>query len=173
MSDYKESGGFQMISKTFKKLAVGALMLSTAFAMPAMAGKDFIKKDLRAETTKVAELVGSSLSAENLTFVVHGGNKTLMMAAYRVAQRLDDEGVPIAFLLAPDEDNIDITMSVAFYTKGGYKYSVNTYDNEHITIAETETALYRQARKAYDEDFGTLAGVSNTDAIPDRTLAAR
>ena len=146
-----------MISKTFKTLAVGALMVSTAFAIPAMAGTDFIKKDLRTHDTEVVQLLGEKLSSDKLTFVVHGGNSVLMGAAYRVAQRLDDEGVPVAFLLAPDRDNIDITMSVAFYTKGGYKYAFMAYDNDKNTIAQNEAGLYRQARKAYDEDFGGLA----------------
>ena len=162
-----------MISKTFKKLAVGALMLSTAFAMPAMAGSDFIKKDLRAETTKVVQLVGSNLSANALTFVVHGGNSNLMGAAYRVAQRLDDEGVPVAFLLAPDEDNIDITMSVEFYTKGGTKYFFMAYDNDKNTMEDREAGLYRQARKAYDEDFGGLAYIDRLETKrPAPTLAS-
>ena len=145
-----------MINKTFKKRAVGALMLSTAFTMPALAGTDFIKKDLRDRDTELVQIVGQRLSADKLTFVVHGGNSNLMGAAYRVAQRLDDEGVPVAFLLAPDRDNIDITMSVEFYTKGGTKYSVGVYDNHKNNIAKTELDLYSQARKAYDEDFGGL-----------------
>lgn len=163
-----------MINKSFKNFAVGAaLVLTTAFAAPAMAGTDFIKKDLRDRDTEVVQLVGEELSASNLTFVVHGGNKNLMMAAYRVAQRLDDEGVPVAFLLAPDEDNIDITMSVAFYTKGGTKYSFMAYDNDKNTMQDREEGLYSQARKAYDEDFGGLARVSNTKTAPDSLLAIR
>jgi len=145
-----------MISRVLRKLAVGILMLSATFAIPAMAGKDFIKKDLRDRDTEVVQLLGEKLSSDKLTFVVHGGNSNLMGAAYRVAQRLDEEGVPVAFLLAPDRDNIDITMSVEFYTKGGTKYSVGTYDNHKNTIAKTELDLYSQARKAYEEDFGSL-----------------
>lgn len=162
-----------MISKTFKKLAVGALMLSTAFAMPAMAGTDFIKKDLRDRDTELVQIVGQRLSADKLTFVVHGGNSALMGAAYRVAQRLDDEGVPIAFLLAPDRDNIDITMSVAFYTKGGTKYSVMSYDNHKNTIAQNEEQLYETARKAYNEDFGGFAYIDRLKTErPAPTLAS-
>ena len=138
-------------------LAGTALIFGMAFTMPAMAGKDFIKKDLSDRSTELVQIVGQRLSADKLTFVVHGGNKNLQMAAYRVAQRLDDEGVPVAFLLAPDEDNIDITMSVAFYTKGGTKYAFMAYDNDKNTIVQNEEGLYRQARKAYEEDFGELS----------------
>ena len=163
-----------MISKTFKKLAVGALMLSTAFAMPAMAGKDFFKKDCTDQSTTVCQLASEKLSKDKLTFLVHGGNRNLQMAAYRVAQRLDEEGVPVAFLLAPDEDNIDITMSVAFYTKGGTKYAFMAYDNHKNTIAQNEEGLYLQARKAYNEDFGTFASLGNSEAErPAPTLASR
>ena len=139
-------------SKIF--LAGIALILSTAFATPAMAGKDFIKKDLRDRDTEVVQLIGEELSADKLVFVVHGGNSNLMGVAYRIAQRLDDEGLPVALLLAPDRDNIDITMSVAFYTKGGTKYAFMAYDNHKNTIAQNEEGLYHQAKKAYEEDFG-------------------
>lgn len=146
--------------KNFFKRATAPIVLSMAMmtaSVPAFAGKDFIKNDFRDRSTTAVQLVGQELSADKLTFVVHGGNNNLMMAAYRVAQRLDDEGVPIAFLLAPDRDNIDITMSVAFYTKGGYKYAFMAYDNDKNTIAENEEGLYRQALKAYREDFPELA----------------
>lgn len=158
-----------MTNRSFRNFAVGAaLALVAGFAMPAFAGKDFIKKDLRDRDTEVVQLVGEELSAKNLVFVVHGGNKNLMMAAYRVAQRLDDEGVSVAFLLAPDRDNIDITMSVAFYAKGGYKYAFMAYDNDKNTIAQNEEGLYRQARKAYDEDFGGLVkGKANDSGVSD------
>ena len=124
--------------------------------MPAMAGKDFYKKDCTDQSTTVCQLASETLSKDKLTFLVHGGNRKLQMAAYRVAQRLDDEGVPVAFLLAPDRDNIDITMSVAFYTKGGTKYAFMAYDNHKNTIAQNEEGLYRQAKKAYEEDFGKI-----------------
>ena len=163
-----------MISKKFKTLAIGTVLaLSTAFATPAMAGKDFYKKDFSDKDTKIVQLAGQRLSHDYLTFVVHGGNRNLKMAAYRVAQRLDDEGVPVAFLLAPDEDNIDITMSVAFYTKGGTKYAYMAYDNNKNTISGTEAGLYSQAKKAYNEDFGNLVAFDDLEtqkAVP--TLAS-
>ena len=145
-----------MISRVLRRLTVGILMLSTTFAMPAMAGKDFIKKDLSDRSTELVQIVGQRLSADKLTFVVHGGNKNLQMAAYRVAQRLDEEGVPVAFLLAPDRDGLLQTMHVDYYSKGGTKYGLTAYDNENIAIATTEENLYNQARKAYEEDFGSL-----------------
>ncbi len=62
-----------MISKRFGQIATaGALALSVAFATPAMAGKDFFKKDCSAETTTICQLAGQRLSKDNLTFVVHG-----------------------------------------------------------------------------------------------------
>ena len=155
-----------MISRVLRKLTVGILMLNTTFAMPAMAGKGFYKKDCTDQTTTVCQLVSEELSKDKLTILVHGGNRNLQMAAYRVAQRLDDEGVPVAFLLAPDEDNIDITMSVEFYTKGGTKYAFMAYDNHKNTIAQNEEGLYRQARKAYEEDFDDLA--KNSEISNDR-----
>lgn len=147
-----------MTNKSFRSFAVGvALALTTAFSIPAFAGKDFVKQDLRNEETRIVELLGERLSSDKLTFVVHGGNKSLMMAAYRVAQRLDDEGIPVAFLLAPDNDGTLKSMHVDYYTKGGTKYGLTAYDNHKITIEETEAGLYKQARKAYDEGFGGKA----------------
>ena len=119
-------------------------------ASPAMAGKDFIKKDMRSDTTELAQAVGAKLSEERLVFVVHGGNKNLMMAAYRVAQRIDDEGIPVAFLLAPDRDTIDITMHVDYWTSGWSKFGLSAYDNDKNTIEGTEKGLYEQAKKAYE-----------------------
>ena len=126
-----------------------------------MAGKDFYKKDFTDKDTKIVQLAGQRLSHDHLTFVVHGGNRNLKMAAYRVAQRLDDEGIPIAFLLAPDNDGTLKTMHVDYYTKGGTKYFVTAYDNKNITMATTEADLYSQAKKAYDEDFGGFASLDN------------
>ncbi len=117
---------------------------------PAMAGKEFIKKDMRAETTELAQAVGAKLSDDRLVFVVHGGNKKLMMAAYRIAQRLDDEGIPVAFLLAPDRDTIDITMHVDYWTSGWTKFGLSAYDNDKNTLENTEKGLYEQAKKAYE-----------------------
>ena len=170
-----EIGKVTMISKNFKKIALGtALVLTTAFSTPAMAGTDFYKKDFRDKDTELVQLAGQRLSIDKLTFVVHGGNSALMGAAYRVAQRLDDEGVPVAFLLAPDRDNIDITMSVSFYTKGGTKYAFMAYDNDKNTMSQNEEGLYRQARKAYNEDFGGYASLDNSVVErPAPTLASR
>jgi len=120
---------------------------------PTSAGKGIIKKDCTSEEVSVCQLVGQRLSKDRLTFVVLGGNRNLQMAAYRVAQRFDSEGVPVAFLLAPDRDNIDITMSVEFYTKGGTQYSVSAYDNDKNTIEKTEAGLYEWAMKAVKDDF--------------------
>lgn len=171
----------ELFGKYAKRTAIGlsltAAMMSAA--LPTYAGKDFFKKDCRSQTTKVCQIAGAKLSADKLTFVVHGGNRNLQMAAYRAAQRLDDEGVPVAFLLAPDEDNIDITMSVEFYAKGGYKYAVMAYDNDKNTPSENEQGIYNQAKKAYQDDFGKLASVtagqdSTVKKSPaSNTLAAR
>ncbi|MDM3871795.1 hypothetical protein QSV34_10575 [Porticoccus sp. W117] len=138
--------------RLFKNVVFGLLMIIVA--VPAMAGKDFIKKDMREKTTEFVQAVGARLSEDKLTFVVHGGNKKMMMAAYRVAQRLDDEGIPVAFLLSPDRDNIDITMYVDYWAKGSSKYWVAAYDNDKNTIEETEQGLYDQAVAAYEHGFG-------------------
>ena len=146
-----------MINKSFKNFVVGAaLMLTTAFSTPAMAGKDFVKQDLRNEETRIVELLGERLSSDKLTFVVHGGNKNLMMAAYHVAQRLDDEGIPIAFLLAPDNDGTLKSMHVDYYTNGGTRFGFTAYDNQKSTVAKREEGLYEYAKKAYNDGFGGL-----------------
>lgn len=116
----------------------------------AMAGKDFIKKDMRNDTTELAQAVGVKLSIERLVFVVHGGNKKLMMAAYHVAQRIEEEGIPVTLLLAPDRDTIDITMHVDYWTSGWSKFGLSAYDNDKNTIEDIENGLYEQAKKAYE-----------------------
>jgi len=117
-----------MIGQKVQRYALASVFALTAvFSFPAMAGKDFIKKDLSDRTTEVVQLVGEKLSFDNLAFVVHGGNRNLQMAAYRVAQCLDDEGIPIAFLLAPDHDKNEDSTHVDFYTKGGTQYGVMTW----------------------------------------------
>ena len=131
----------------YKSIFLLALFLVSSSAM---AGKDFIKKDMRNETTDLAEAVGAKLSDEHLVFIVHGGNKSLMMAAYRVAQRIDEEGIPVAFLLAPDRDAIDITMHVDYWTSGWSRFGLSAYDNDKNTIEDTEKGLYGQAKKAYE-----------------------
>ena len=56
-------------------------------------------------------------------------DKKLMGATYHVAQRLDDEGIPVAFLLAPEHDDNLKTSHVDFYTKGGTKHYSIGFDN--------------------------------------------
>ena len=144
--------------KNFFKRATAPVVLSLAMmgaSLPALAGTDFTKKDLRAEETEVVQLVGQRLSHENLTFVVHGGENVLLLAAYRVAQRLDDEGVPVAFLLAPDHDGLKHTSHIDFYTNGGTKYSTIAFSGEDTS--DFEVGLYDQALKAYREGFPELA----------------
>ncbi len=140
------------ISQTFKKLAVGATLTAAMLgaAAPAMAGKDFIKEDLRNEESRVVQLVGQDLSHERLTLVVHGGNKNLMMSAYRAAQRLDDEGYSVAFLLAPDRDGIEISASVEFFTDGYTKFGATLYDNNKNHADSAEEVVYRQGLAAFN-----------------------
>lgn len=152
------------MNKNFKKLAVGALMLSAVVSMPALAGKGFIKKDLSDRDTEVVQLVGEELSADKLVLVVHGGNRKLQMAAYRVAQRLDDEGVPVAFLLAPDNDGTLKSMHVDYYTKGATRFGFTAYDNQKNTVAQSEAGLYEYARKAYEEKLGSLTRDGETSS---------
>ncbi len=162
------------ISKNFKNLALGVSMTAmlAMSATPAFAGKDFIKQDLRAEETTVVQLVGQKLSHDNLTIVVHGGNKELMMAAYEVAQMLDDEGYSVAFLLAPDRDGgarrhngNDITASVEFYTDGYTKYSTMLYDNKSNTRNSRMQLLYEQAKTAYNFAKEETAKKTATEGI--------
>jgi len=162
-----------MISKKFGTYAIGAVMaLSSAFSAPAMAGSDFLKKDLRDRSTELAQVVGQRLSADKLTFVVHGGNKKLMGAAYHVAQRLDEEGVPVAFLLAPDHDNNLKTSHVDFYSKGGTQYGTIGFSNGDMK--SFENSMYKQAMNAVRDDFPQYASISSgkTTVASTRILAS-
>lgn len=146
--------------KNLFKKATAPIVLSLAMmgaSMPAMAGKDFLKKDYRTETTEVVQLLGQDLSHDKLTFVVHGGENVSLLAAYRVAQRLDDEGVPIAFLLAPDHDGWPESSYVQFYTKGGTQYGTIAAVGEGGDTTDFEQKMYDQALKAYRQYFPELA----------------
>lgn len=155
------------ISQTFKKLAVGATLTAAMLgaAAPAMAGKDFIKKDLRDRETRIVQLVGQELSHDNLTIVVHGGNKTLMMRVYEAAQRLDDAGYSVAFLLAPDRDSDPETASVEIYTDGYTKYYSMLYDNDRTTSEQTIQGLYEHSLVAYNYAKAERAKKSGTDGV--------
>ena len=146
--------------KNFFKRATAPIVLSMAMmtaSVPAFAGKDFIKKDFRDRSTTAVQLVGQELSADKLTFVVHGGENVSLLAAYRVAQRLDDEGVPIAFLLAPDHDGWPESSYVQFYTKGGTQYGTIAAVGEGGDTTDFEQKMYDQALKAYRQYFPELA----------------
>lgn len=146
----------EFFTKTALPYVLTAAMMSAAF--PAMAGKDFIKEDLRNEKREVVQLLGQRLSDDKLTLVVYGGTRNLMMAPYNVAQRLDDEGIPVAFLLAPEHDDNEDTAHVDFYTKGATKYFVLGFSNGDM--ASFEQSLYEQAIKAYEEGFGNIPTVA-------------
>ncbi len=145
---------FSPINRTFKNAATSLGLTALAFMLgvsPAMAGKDFFKKDCRAKTTEFCQIAGQRLSHDKLTFVVHGGERKLQRIAYEVAQRLDDEGVPVAFLLAPDHDE-DLTSTVVeFYTQGGTKYNSMIFSENNMDSVKQN--MYVHAMKAYLEDF--------------------
>ena len=139
-----------MLSKNFKKLAIGASMTAmlAMSAMPAFAGKDFIKEDFRDKQTMSVQLFAQDLSHDHLTFVVHGGNRELMMRAYKAAQKLDDDGYSVAFLLAPDRDSSDRTASIDIYTDGYTKYYSMLFDNDKTTTEESIQGIYKNSLAA-------------------------
>ena len=77
------------------------------FTNPAYAGKDFLKKDLFEYEIKNVDLAAQKNARKNgvFTIVIYGGKRPQQMAAYKAAQRLDEEGIKVSFLLASDEDN--------------------------------------------------------------------
>ena len=134
-----------------KTIAMGtALALSAAFSPPALAGKDFYKKDLRHEHIKVAQLHGQTVSQDNLTFVVHGGTRDRQMGAYQIAQELDEEGKNVALIIGADSDKNPDTVMVEIYSKGATQYYVFAHNN--LSMADYKKALRDQALKAYNDE---------------------
>ena len=155
------------ISKNFKNLAIGASMTAmlAMSATPAFAGKDFYKKDFRDKQTMSVQLFAQDLSHDHLTIVVHGGNKALMMLAYKAAQKLDDEGYSVAFLLAPDRDGIDRTSTIDFYTDGYTRYGAMLHDNDNDTDEGAIQSIYEQSLVAFDYAKEKAAKKSVTEGI--------
>ncbi len=93
------------------------------------------------------------------------------MAAYRVAQRLDDENIPVAFLLAPEHDNNLKTSHVDLYAKGGTQYGVIGFSNGDMD--SYEASMYEQAMKAVNDDFPQYLASNTGFENSDRVLAAK
>lgn len=123
----------------------------SCISLCAYAGKDFIKHDVSDRDSEFVQVLSQRLSAENLTLLIHGGNRTLQMSAYKAAQRLDDDGYSIAFVLASDRDGVDVSMSIDFYTDGSTQYGLEAYDNHKSTPQMIEDMIYEQAIVAHDD----------------------
>ena len=114
----------EFFTKTALPYVLTAAMMSAAF--PAMAGEGFtydkrFEKNCQMKPTEFCQKGAQVLSERPkwLPLVAHGGNETLFNTAKKVVRQLNDEGIRAYLVHAPEDDKIDITMNVDFYTKGG------------------------------------------------------
>jgi len=102
------------------------------------------------ETPNDARILAAAASRDKVAIVVWGGTKELQLEAYKAAQQLVNEGIPVAFVLAPDSNGF--TADAFFQTYAMSKpYGEATYgvDNAHLVRAD----IYQGARDAYTSNF--------------------
>lgn len=159
------------MKELFKKTAIGlsltAVMMSVA--LPAMAGDGFtydtrFERNCQMKPTEFCQKGAQVLSERPkwLPIVAHGGNEKLFNTVKKVVRRLNDVGVRAYLVHAPDRDNWLGSMHVDYYANGGTKYYVSTFDNAKNDDFEREEALFSQALKAYESEYGQVASTAST-----------
>jgi aconitase B len=124
-----------MINKSFKNFAVGAaLVLTTAFAAPAMAGAEctaadkakIIKSkvgemrigDFSKSSTDCLEHFANGLSRTDLVLVAESNSKAWRDLTVEAAKRLEDDGKQVHVFFTNDTDGLNTTANTAIWANG-------------------------------------------------------
>ena len=109
-------------------------------------------------TLNDARFIVANASHNKVAIVVWGGNRTIQQEAYNAALDLIDMGIPTAFILAPDRNNLDGDAVMQVYA-GSTPRSDGRMgtDNAAFIRADMREAGLRAYKEAFPQRVATLS----------------
>lgn len=101
-------------------------------------------------TINDARLAAENVSHNKVAIVVWGGTQELQLEAYKAAQDLVNEGVPVAFVLAPDHNTLPEDAVFQVYAKSAPISEGQYFMNG---IHEVRGDTYSSAKSAHRANF--------------------
>lgn len=168
-----------MINKTFVECLTGAIVvLTTAFAIPAMASDGFIAQNLSKHSSGTAEnwVTGGCKDSKDVQqcknrvmIVVYGGDNSFAKASYNAAVRLDSEGIPVGWVRSRDNNDNTSDAIVATYVNVEASKAV-TLDTTYLGVNDTtvghtniEDGVYEQGLATYIEKLAPKKHISSDE----------
>lgn len=100
-------------------------------------------------TINDARTAAADASHNKVAIIVWGGNRTIQAEAYKAALDLIDMGIPTAFVLAPDHNNLDGDAVMQTYAastpRSDAHWGLNNADKVREDMREAGIAAYKQA----------------------------
>ncbi len=101
------------------------------------------------DTIPVARRLAAFASKDKVAIVVWGGNRTIQAEAYKAALDLIDMGIPTAFVLAPDHNNLDGDAVMQVYAgstpRTDSHWGLNHADKVREDMRNAGLAAYKEA----------------------------
>lgn len=105
-----------------------------------------------------ASFVAANASRDKVAIVVWGGNHTIQAEAYKAALDLIDMGIPTAFVLAPDHNNLDGDAVMQVYAssmpRSDAHWGLNNADKVREDMRNAGLAAYKEA---FPQQIATLS----------------
>lgn len=96
-----------------------------------------------------ARLVAANASRDKVAIVVWGGNRALQQEAYNAARDLTSVGIPAAFVLAPDHNQLDGDAVMQVYAastpRSDAHWGLNNADQVRADMRQAGIEAYREA----------------------------
>ena len=96
-----------------------------------------------------------------LTLVSYGGEDGYGDAVLRAAERLDREGIPVAFIRASDNNDDPTNATVSAYAQGEWQEGLESssdytfFDQDFIQRNNTEQTVYDMGKRVYRVEIAT------------------
>lgn len=105
--------------------------------------------DAQDRTMNDARFLAAAASTERVALVVWGGNRTIQQEAYNAARDLAGMGIPTAFVLGPDHNNLDGAAVMQVYAastpRADGMWGIDNADQIRANMREQGLAAYREA----------------------------
>ncbi|CAM3738588.1 hypothetical protein [Litorimonas haliclonae] len=103
------------------------------------------------ETANDARILAAAASRDKVAIVVWGGTKGLQFEAYKAAQDLINEGIPVAFVSAPDTNSLEGDAIFQIYAKSAPQGKDGHFGNDHAD--KVRANMYETAKATYQRVF--------------------
>lgn len=157
-----------LATKAFAALTAGAAALMPASAIaqdapanqnatPVAATQSVQYVGAEGETLGGARMMAAAASRDKIAIVVWGGNRELQQEAYNAALDLNDMGIRVAFVLAPDYNDQDEGAVMQVYGMSlPRRETAAGFDNAHLVRGAMRDAGMDVYRELFPEQVAML-----------------